>query len=72
MGNKMANSGSDITNCKFVNIMMLFVELRADLIDNFEDIDKGTLRNIDTIAFYGDFREILIVDGLNKKKKLIY
>ena len=70
MGNKIANSGSDITNGEFANIMGLFEELKADLMDKFEEKDKGTLRKIDTIAFYGDFREILIVDGLNKKEEI--
>ena len=74
MGNlgakQSARIDSDITTCEVVNIMNLFEELKADLMDKFEEKDKGTLKKIDTIAFYGDFREILIVDELNKKEEI--
>jgi hypothetical protein len=49
--------------------MSLFEQLKTDLMEKFGEKDRGTSQKFDTIAFYGDFREILIVDEDEKKMK---
>jgi hypothetical protein len=72
MGNKVNVKNVDLKNVKpyYESSTVGFDELKRELMSKFEEKDRGSKKKIDTIAFYGDFREILIIDGVDKKKQI--
>jgi hypothetical protein len=68
MGNRNASLSIEVRVSSYEKVQHLFEELKQSLMDKFTEDDKGSVAKIDTIAFYGDLRELLIVDEPNKKE----
>jgi hypothetical protein len=74
MGNKTSTIYPKLNNYDNTifkkDVDVLFNELKNNLMSQFNEKDKGCKKKIDTIALYGDIREILIIDINDKKERI--
>lgn len=75
MGNKATKTTTIFTpnddNNIYSKVADDFDEFKTDLMNQFiGEAHKGSQEKIDAICFYGDLREILIIDGNDKKKEI--
>lgn len=73
MGNKATKPATIFTtnsNNIYCKVRDDFNEFKTDLMRRFGETDKGSQEKIDAVSFYGDFREILIIDGNDKQTEI--